>query len=66
MKTYALYCNGMFVSAKPFFAQPVAPSEFGVGGLPTSCYDIVEVISMQNSLVSSIPATIDVGSQGLA
>jgi len=65
MRTYGLYCNGDFVMAKPFFTQPKSPSDFGIGELPTSCYDIVEVLTMQDRLVASVGATIDVGAKGL-
>ena len=67
MKVYALYCNGNFVAAKPFYTAPKIPQDFGVGGLPTSCYEIFKVFveyEFKDRLVK-IDATIDVGSRGV-
>ena len=63
MRSYALYSNGEFVIAKPFYQKPQSPEDFGIGALPTSTYIIVEV-EFGTSWVGEtkrLPATIDVG-----
>lgn len=68
MDTYALFCNGELAMAKKFFSPPQV-RDFGVGEIPTSCYDIVTVeIKTASSGFSHlfIPATIEVGSKGIS
>lgn len=68
METYALYCNGNFVMAKNFMNPPKV-LDFGVGAIPTSCYDIMAISivpSARKYWHEAYPATIDVGAKGLA
>jgi len=65
MKTYALYVNASFVAAKEFFNVPTV-SDFGVGAIPTSCYDSVEANVVPVAKVATIPATLHCGASNLA
>lgn len=54
--------------AKPFFATPESPRDFGVGELPTSTYDIFLLGDLSQVMIertASFQATIDVGSRNV-